>query len=164
MNIRIAALSDLDQIDGIYNQAVDSRCATGDTQYLSSEERLKWFNEHVSDKYPVLVAESDDKVNGWISLSPYRKGRKGLRFTAEVSYYIHNDYQRMGVGSALIDEILRIAGRLNYKTVIAIVIHINSGSIKLLEKFRFKLWGLLPDVVEIDSEIYSHKYYGLKLN
>ena len=164
MIIRVAELNDLSQIDEIYNQAIDIRCATGDTQYLSAEERLIWFNAHPSGKYPILVAESDSKVIGWISLSPYRKGREGLKSTVEVSYYIHNDFKRQGIGSVLLNKILQIAENIGYKTIIAILFQTNVGSVKLLEKYGFLFWGILPDVVEIDSKIYSHVYYGLKIN
>ena len=162
--IRIASLNDLNQIDDIYNQAIDSRCSTGDTQYWQNEDRLNWYNDHISDQYPILIAEIDKRVIGWICVSPYRKGREGLKLTVEVSYYIHNDFKQKGVGSALLSGMIAIAEKLKYKTMIAIVFHSNTGSVKLLEKHGFVCWGTLPDVIEIDSKTYSHLYYGLKLH
>ena len=55
------------------------------------KDRINWFKEHDQKKYPIIVAEQNDKILGWISLSPYRPGRLALRFTAEVSYFVHNN-------------------------------------------------------------------------
>jgi L-amino acid N-acyltransferase YncA len=102
MKIRIAQQADLAQIVEIYNQAVASRAATADLDPIEPGDRVQWFEEHAPEKYPVYVAEVDDKVVGWCSLSPYRRGRMALRYTAEISYYIHEDHRRTGIGSALV--------------------------------------------------------------
>ncbi|MEZ5023664.1 MAG: hypothetical protein R2728_10480 [Chitinophagales bacterium] len=53
------------------------------------------------DNFPIYVLEIDGKVIGWISLSAYRKGRNALRYNAEVSYYIHQDFQQQGFGESI---------------------------------------------------------------
>jgi L-amino acid N-acyltransferase YncA len=132
-------------------------------KYLKVEDRIEWFNEHDPDTYPILVVEMDNTIAGWISISPYRKGREGLKYTAEVSYYVHRNYQRKGAGTEMMDCMIRKAKELKYKTLIAILMDVNSGNIKLLEKYHFKKWGFLPDVIEIDGIVFSHLYYGLKI-
>jgi L-amino acid N-acyltransferase YncA len=159
--LRLAKYNDLEPIVEIYNQAILSRCQTGDTNILKVEDRIEWFNEHTPNKYPIIVAEVDNEIIGWISLSPYRKGREGLKYTIEVSYYVHNNYKRKGVGTIMMDFIIKKAKELKYKTLIAILIHDNIGSIKLLEKYHFNKWAFLPDILEIDGNIFSHLYYGL---
>jgi phosphinothricin acetyltransferase len=161
--LRIAKFDDLEQIVEIYNQAILTRCQTGDTKVLKVEDRIKWFHEHEPNKYPIIVAEIDDTVIGWISLSSYGKGREGLKYTVEVSYFVHDNYKRMRVGTRMMNFIIKEAKKLNYKTLIAILIHENIGSIKLLEKYHFEKCAFLPDVMEIDGKIFSQLYYCLKI-
>jgi len=162
-NIRILNIADLEAVNEIYNQAVDSKFSTAHTEPISMDERMDWFREHNDTPFPVYLCEKDGDIAGWISFSPYRKGRKALQATAEVSYYVHNAYHRMGIGSRLLDYAINIAPEFKFKTLIAILLDPNTASIALLEKFRFELWGNLPGIAEIDTKKYNHLYYGLHL-
>lgn len=86
-----------------------------------------------------------------------------MRFTVEVSYYIHNDYQRRGIGIELMEFAVQRSKELNYGTLIAILLEWNIPSIKLLEKFGFQEWGRLIDIADFDGYTCSHLYHGLKL-
>ena len=99
-----------------------------------------------------------------LSFSPYRKSRKALQSTAEISYYVHNKHHSKGIGTGLMKYALMKAGELGFKTLIAILLEPNTASIKLLKKFGFELWGDVPNVAEIDGGEYNHQYYGLRLN
>jgi L-amino acid N-acyltransferase YncA len=83
--------------------------------------------------------------------------------TVEISYYVHDDYQNMGIGNVMLKEMIEVCKSFGYKTIIAIVFNINAASIRLLEKNEFQKWGCLPDVVEIDGNTYSHLYYGKQI-
>lgn len=163
MCIRLAKYDDLEVLVEIYNQAIETKRCTADTETFSVEERISWFKDHQSLEYPLYVYEVDDKVVGYLYFSGYRPGRKAMRFTAEVSYYIHNDYQRQGIGSKFMKFAIEKSKELNYKTLIAILLEWNTPSIKLLEKFGFKEWGRLLNIADFDGETCSHLYYGLKL-
>ncbi|MBN1599283.1 MAG: N-acetyltransferase [Bacteroidales bacterium] len=163
LNIKNAKYNDLKEIVEIYNQAIRTRHSIGFLNEFKVDERTDWFMEHDQGRYPILVARYDKKVVGWVSLSPYRKGRQAFNKAVEVSYFIHEDFQKMGIGTLLLKEILHIARRLSYKNVVAIIFDINLGSVKLLEKFGFERWGFLPDIAEIDGVKINHCYYGLKL-
>lgn len=163
MCIRLSVRNDLEAMVEIYNQAILTKRCTADTETFTVEERLAWFEAHQSSEYPLYVYEIDDKVVGYLYFSGYRPGRKAMRFTAEVSYYIHSDYLRQGIGSKFMEFALKKAKELNYKTLIAILLEWNTPSIKLLEKFGFEEWGRLQDIADFDGEICSHLYYGLKL-
>jgi L-amino acid N-acyltransferase YncA len=163
INIRYADENDLIEIVEIFNQAIKTRSSLGFLNEFYVNERKEWFNEHSKNKYPILVADLDNRILGWVSISPYRKERRALDKTVEVSYFIHNAYKRKGIGSSLLNEMIKIAKELGYETIIAILFDRNIGSIKLLKKNNFKKWGLLPEVAEIDGEKFSHLYYGRKL-
>lgn len=163
MIIRQAIQKDLDAITSIYNQAILRQTCTADTVTFTVEERQSFFDAHQNSDYPLYVCEIDNVVAGYVYLTAYRPGRKAMIGTAEVSYYLHNDYQGRGIGSRLLAFAIDEAKRLGYKTLVAILLSFNSASIGLLEKYNFEEWGRLPSIAEFDHGICDHLYYGLKL-
>lgn len=161
--IRLAKEKDLQAINRIYNQAIDTRCSTGEHDHVSMDQRRKWFEEHIPEKYPVIVCEAENIVVGWACLSPYRKGRSGFKYAAEISYYVDNSYKNLGIGSKLLGSIIDKAKELNYRVLLAMLFATNSVSIRLLEKYGFSRWACLFGVIDIDDVVYDHLYYGLKL-
>ncbi len=161
--IRALKRKDLEAVNEIYNQAVGTKFSTAHTKPVTMEERLDWFREHDPGQYPVFVWEEKGRIAGWICFSPYRKGRQALRSTAEISYYVHPDYHRRGIGTALMRCAIEKASELGFKALIAILLEPNLASIGLLEKFGFKKWGEMPSIAEIGGGAYNHLYYGLHL-
>lgn len=164
MKIRFATINDLKSIIDIYNQAINAGNATADLNELNSSDRKEWFLEHNKDKYPIYILEVDDKIIGWGSLSPYRKGRGGLRETAEISYYLDYNYHRLGYGKMLIEYIINDCKRLRIKNLFALLLEINKASIIILEKFGFTKWGFMPDVINLNGISCGHLIYGKKVN
>ncbi|MFA9371824.1 MAG: N-acetyltransferase family protein [Labilibaculum antarcticum] len=163
MKIRLATSSDLPAINDIYNQAVRKKYCTADLDEITLEQRTKWFEKHQSDQYPVFVAVEDDRVVGWICYSAYRAGRRALQSAAEVSYYIDEEHLQKGIGSQLLQFSIDEASKYKFKSLFAILLAANLASLKLLEKFGFERWGLMPHVADIDGEICDHLYYGRKI-
>ncbi|MDF2673560.1 MAG: hypothetical protein K0R09_1825 [Clostridiales bacterium] len=163
MNIRLAEYKDLEAMVEIYNQAILTHRCTAAMDTFSVEERIPWFEGHQTLEYSIYVYEIDNKVVGYLYFSGYRPGRRAMRYTAEISYYIHRDYQRQGIGTKLMGFAINKSKELNFKNLIAILLEWNVPSIKLLEKFGFKEWGRLPEIADFDGEVCSHLYYGLKI-
>jgi len=155
--------NDLQYITAIYNQAIESRKSTADTEIYATEQRKQWFLSHNNERTPIIVYEENGTVTGFCYLSEYRAGRKALESVAEISYFVDFNHQRKGIGSRLAEHMINIAKELKYKNLLAILLSCNDGSIALLEKFGFELWGTLPDIVYIDNHVYSHCYYGLRI-
>jgi L-amino acid N-acyltransferase YncA len=160
MILRLAQQDDLPDIVGIYNQAIQTRQSTGDLQPLRVEDRLAWFLEHHPDQYPIFVAELEEQVAGWCSLSAYRAGRAAFRHTAEISYYISFSYHGLGIGTALIEHAMAACPALQIRHLFAIVLENNQASLRLLEKMGFEKWGYLPQVADFDGREVGHLYYG----
>jgi phosphinothricin acetyltransferase len=164
MNIRIAKLDDLEAIVEIYNQSIDAGQKTADITPVRSDDRKQWFVDHPPDKYPIMVAEENKSIVGYLTLSPYRPGRLALRHTAEVSFFIHFNYHRQGIGSGLLQVAIDMCFSLQIKTLFAILIDNNQGSIRFLEKFGFERWGHLPRVAVFEDIEVGHFYYGLRID
>jgi len=163
MTIRPANPSDLKKITAIYNQAIQSGNATGDTELQKPADKLAWFYNHANERFPLLVAEQEAEVAGWLSLSPYREGRGAFRFAAEVSYFIDNDFHRKGIASALMDVAVLHCKRNGISTLVAFLLAHNMPSIALLQKFGFSLWGTLPKIANIKGSEFDHVFYGKRL-
>jgi len=161
--IRLATFYDLKDINIIYNQAIEAHFQTGSTTPWTLNQRVKWFEEHNVETYPVFVMEMTQKVIGYCTLSAYRKGREAFSHVAEISYYLHRDYQKKGYGSELIEWVLKTANTFNFSVIVAILLSMNAASIKLLEKFGFEKWGVLHGAAKIDNEVCDHFYYGKKI-
>jgi phosphinothricin acetyltransferase len=160
--IRKAAGSDLPRIVSIYNQAINARCCTGDTTAFSVEERVPWFESH-GEKTPIFVYESDCGVVAYGYISAYRAGRKAFESMGEISYYVDFAHHGRGIGSRLVEHLLREAGELGYTHLIAMLLNCNDKSVSLLEKHGFSCWGVLPNIARIGGKQYSHLYYGRNL-
>ena len=165
MIIRKAVETDLPAVVEILNHGIKTRNSVGYNERQTVEAMKEWFEEHLLGlRFPILVAEEEGRVLGWISLSPYRKGREAFNRAGEVSAYIHEDHHRTGLGQKLLDEMLRLAGGMGYKIIFAIVLDRNNPSISLLEKNNFERWAFLPEVAEIDGILLNHIYFGRRLS
>jgi phosphinothricin acetyltransferase len=163
LNIRFSENKDLKDIINIYNQAVKAGNATADTLELKDNDRINWFLEHTNDKYPIYILELNNSVIGWGSISPYRKGREGLKETAEISYYLNYNYHGKGYGKKLIEFMMADCKRLGIKNLVALLLEINKKSSQILEGFGFSRWGFLPDIVNLNGVRCGHLIYGKKV-
>ena len=158
--IRIAHKEDLKAIDYIYNQAVYAKFCTAHLHPMAPKERSAWFNQHDPNKYPIYVYEEEDTILGWAAISPYRKGREALYQTGEISYYVDFKHHGQDIGTRLVEYCLDQSSKLNKRVLLAIIIDGNDASMGLLEKFGFKEWGFLPEVVKDEGEIRGQYYLG----
>ncbi|MBT4817008.1 MAG: N-acetyltransferase [Lentisphaerae bacterium] len=163
VTIRLARTDDLAEIVTIYNQAILLKSATADTSPVSVQSREQWLADHRPETYPVYVSTQDEAVTGWCSLSPYRPGREALRFTAEVSYYVHEVWRRQGIGRALLQHAVDECPRLGLKTLFALLLEINTPSVALLESLGFGRWGFMPGVADFDGSECGHLVYGRRV-
>jgi len=162
-HIRLATITDLESITEIYNQAIWARFETADTVEFAANDRLDWFQNHSQNNYPIFVYKENGKVLGWLSISPYRSGRQALKYTAEVSCYIHTNIQHQGIGSKLLEYVLKEGKSFGFKTFFAIVLDKNTASANILKKFGFEEWGHLPNVADFDGEECGHLYFGRRI-
>ncbi|MGC9525855.1 MAG: GNAT family N-acetyltransferase [Limnospira sp.] len=162
MNIRDARETDLPEIVAIYNAAVPGRMATADLEPISVESRLAWYKECQSTRKPLWVVEEGDRVIGWLSFQTFKK-RAAYGATAEVSIYIHTDYQSRGIGKKLLTEAICRGPDLGCETLLALIFAHNYPSLKLFEAFGFERWGYLPRVAEIDGVKRDLAILGLHL-
>ncbi|MEM9488562.1 MAG: N-acetyltransferase family protein, partial [Myxococcota bacterium] len=118
--IRTAEQVDLSAIVEIYNYEITHGTSTFDTQPVTLDERRVWLAAHDSPRYPVVVADWPDShsrtevghrgdtwpnVAGWASLSPWSQ-RCAYARAAEVSVYVDRRARGLGIGRALLGELV----------------------------------------------------------
>ena len=142
--VRKATFEDLEAITEIYNDAIQKTVATFDTEPKSLEEQKAWFSHH-DEKNPIIVAEEDDSIVGWASLSRW-SDRCAYSDTAEISLYVRESHRGKGIGRKLINEIIDEGKRAHLHTVIARISEGNSMSIHLHESVGFRHIGVMKEV------------------
>lgn len=163
MLIRHAQYADLKDITQILNETIRQGPSTAQIDLVSLENRVQWFEAQDRARFPVLVAEREGGLAGYLSLNPYRPGRRALEHTVEVSYFVHPEHQRQGVASRLMDEALALCPHLGISSLIAILLETNQPSYRFLETFSFQRWGTLPGIAEINGKTVGQYYYGRNL-
>ena len=144
IKIRKATLSDIEDINRIYNEAVEKTVSTFDTKPKTVEEQRKWFKGH-GPKNPIVVAEWNGKIVGWAALSKY-SDKCAYLDTSEISLYVQEDYHGKGIGRRLMEEIIREGKRVGIHAIIAKITDGNDISIHLHESMGFKYVGILKEV------------------
>jgi phosphinothricin acetyltransferase len=144
MDIRPAAVADLPAINDIFNHYVRTSPAIYQIEPWTAEERAAWFADH-DVRHPVLVAEQDDTIVGWGSLSRY-SARCGYRFTVEDSLYVHPDARGRGLGRVLLNELLALGWSRGCHSVIAMIDSEQDASLSLHRNAGFRLVAHLKEV------------------
>ncbi|RYY67998.1 MAG: N-acetyltransferase family protein [Chitinophagaceae bacterium] len=162
MIYRNATLNDLPAIVAIYNSTISSRLVTADTEPVTVEDKLDWFNKHQGKTRPLWVVENDGIMLGWVSFNNFY-GRPAYDGTAELSIYLHPDARGKGLGRQVLQYSISQAPSLNIHTILGFIFSHNEPSIQLFVKAGFEEWGLLKDIALMDGNKYSLSIYGLKV-
>jgi len=144
LTIRQATLQDLDAITEIYNQAILNTVATFDTNPKTLEEQKSWFAKH-GPKYSILVAQQDDIVVGWASLSMW-SDRCAYSNTAEISLYVREEHRGKGIGRKLSEATIQAGQNAGLHTIIARITEGNKISIRMVESLGFEHIGIMKEV------------------
>ncbi len=145
MQIRSATVVDLSAITAIYEHAVLHGTASFELVPPTLQEMQARFEKVTGNGYPYLVAEMDGAVAGYAYGSAFRE-RPAYRWSVEDSIYLNPDFHRQGIGSALLDELLKQCAQLGFRQMIAIIGDSeNHGSIGLHKALEFELVGTMKN-------------------
>ncbi|MGP1685395.1 MAG: N-acetyltransferase family protein, partial [Giesbergeria sp.] len=147
---RLAASEDLARIVEIYNATIPSRQSTADTEPVTVESRVRWFEDHTADSRPLWVVEVEGRIAAWLSFSSFY-GRPAYNKTAEISVYVDASCRSRGLGSYLLTQALAHAPSLKLDTLLGFIFGHNEPSLRLFEKYGFGRWGELPRVASLDG-------------
>jgi len=143
-NLRPATVDDAEAIRAIYNHEVQYGAATMDLRPRSLAEQRSWILDR-EGAFGAIVGEIDGKVVGFGSLSPYRD-RPAYSATVEDSVYVSAEARGLGLGRALLNELIDIATRRGFHTILAHIASDQEASIALHESCGFARVGVQRQV------------------
>lgn len=136
-HVRAARPSDAAAMARIYNEGIADRVATFETRERSAAEVAAWLDD---GRYPVLAAESDGRVVGWIAASPYRE-RACYAGIVEFSVYVAREARGRGMGSALMSAFLSACETAGFWKVVSRIFPENGASLALCRRHGFREVG-----------------------
>ena len=145
--VRPAGLPDLEAIGAIYAHEVLHGTATFELEPPDRPELERRFRAVTEAAgLPWLVAERWGRVIGYAYAGPYRP-RPAYRFTAETTVYVMPEAQGGGIGTALLERLVRSARAAGTRQLVAIIgDSANLASIRLHARCGFRTVGTLRDV------------------
>lgn len=159
--VRLATEEDIPAILEIYNDAIAHTTATFDLDLQTIDEKKLWFQQF-NDVHPLFVAEINNNVVGYSSLTPFNKKEAYVK-TVENSIYVHKDARGKGVANFLLEKLIIAAKEVKHHSIIALITQGNENSIKLHEKYHFTYVGVLREVGNKFDEWQDVSFYQLIL-
>ena len=149
IQIRVATVVDAAAIAEIYNQGIEDRVATYETEPRSAEDQQAWLRS-IAGRYPAVVAHIDDEIVGWAGAGPYRT-RECYRGIGEFSMYVRRDWRGSGVGDLLVGALISEAERLGLWKLLSRIFPFNEASRALCRKHGFREVGVYEKHARLDG-------------
>ncbi len=150
IEIRTARSDDAAAICAIYNQGIEERVATLETELRTPEERRQWMTARGA-RHPVVVAEQGGSVVGWASLNAFNP-RRAYDHVADLSVYVERGWRGKGVGRALIEHLVVLARRLAYHKIVLAAFPENAQGMALYERAGFRTVGIYREQGQLDGK------------
>ena len=147
--LRPATAADAAAICRIYNQGIEDRLATLETELRTPDERRQWLAAR-GPRHPVFVAETDEMVVGWSSLNVYNP-RPAYQYVADLSIYIERGWRGKGVGRRLLEHLLEQARALGYHKMMLSAFPFNASGVALYERMGFTRAGVFHEMGQLDG-------------
>jgi phosphinothricin acetyltransferase len=147
--IRDAGAEDAGSICAIYNQGIEDRVATLETELRDPEERGQWLRARGA-RHPVIVAESGGRVVGWASLNPFNP-RAAYDQVADFSVYVERSWRGQGVGRTLLQELIERARALGYHKLVLAAFPFNGAGMRLYQAAGFREVGVYKEQGRVDG-------------
>ena len=165
--VRPATPADAEAICRIYNQGIEDRVATLETELRTPDERRQWLTNR-SPRYPVIVAEAEPASTsvrppseqasltdpattvGWGSLNVFN-AREAYRFVADFSVYVERAWRGKGVGRALLARLIELGREHGFHKLALSAFPTNAGGVALYERMGFRTVGIYREQGQLDG-------------
>jgi L-amino acid N-acyltransferase YncA len=178
-HVRAATPADADAICRIYNQGIEDRLATLETELRTPDERRQWLTAR-SPRHPVIVAIPDTAIPStttesrpqpartstspptplpgpaapapmaWASLNVFN-ARECYRFVADISVYVERAWRGKGVGRVLLDRLVELGREHDFHKLVLSAFPFNPGGMALYERMGFRTVGIYREQGRLDG-------------
>lgn len=135
--VREVTPEDATAIAGLYNHYILHSIATFEEEPIDGAEMSRRMDAVAEASLPWLVAESSSGMAGYAYACRW-KGRRGYRFTAEISVYLGPDDTGRGIGTALYTRLFDELAARQMRCIIGGIGLPNDASVALHEKFGMR--------------------------
>ena len=149
VSIRPATAADATAICVIYNQGIEDRLATLETELRTPAERREWLAAR-GPRHPVVVAETAGQVIGWASLNRFNP-RPAYEHVADISVYIERGWRGRGVGRRLIERLVELGRAHAYHKLVLAAFPFNAAGMALYERSGFRSVGIYREQGMLDD-------------
>ena len=146
---RDAVPGDAPQIARIYNQGIEDRQATLETQLRTPDERREWLATR-GPRHPVLVALDEANVCGWASLNSFNP-RAAYDHVADISVYVAREWRGHGVGGYLLSALEQRARAIGYHKLVLAGFPFNEPAVRLYTRQGFRAVGVYHEQGQLDG-------------
>lgn len=145
MEVRSARPDDAAAIAAIYAHHVAHGTASFDTEPRTTAETAVKITDCVLHGWPFLVAEADGEVIGYAYATQFRD-RPAYRSACENSIYISPNHLGRGVGTLLLDALVKAATDAGFRQMIAVIGGAEPASVALHSRAGFVEAGRMRSV------------------
>lgn len=148
--IRSAQETDIYSIKVIYNQGIEDKIATLETEQKDDSYMKDWFEKH-NGRYKVIVAEYKGEIVGWASLNQYNN-RCAYDGVADISVYMARDFRGKGIGKKLLAELESLAIQNGFHKMVLFTFPFNQLGQGLYKKMGFREVGVFKNQGILDDK------------
>jgi phosphinothricin acetyltransferase len=149
LRARPATEADAAEIARIWNEGIEDRVATFETEPRTPDGIARWMREKAA-RYPTVVVETDGRVIAWAAASQYRP-RECYDGVGEFSVYVARGARGHGAGRVAMQALIAASERAGLWKLVSRVFPENVASLKLLVGVGFREVGTYRRHAKLDG-------------
>jgi phosphinothricin acetyltransferase len=149
MRTRPATSDDAAAIARIWNEGIEDRVATFETEPRRADEIARWIREKAV-RYPTVVVEDEGGVIAWAAASQYRP-RECYDGVGEFSVYVARDARGRGAGRVAMVALIAESESAGLWKLVSRVFPENAASLALLRGVGFREVGTYRRHAKLDG-------------
>jgi len=139
LRTRLATPADAAAIAAIYNEGIEERIATFETDPRTPAQIAALLADK-GERFPTVVVERDGQVVAWAGAGPYRS-RPAYAGVAEHSVYVARAARGTGAGRAALEALCRAYAERGFWKIVSRIFPENGASLGLHGRCGFRVVG-----------------------
>lgn len=146
--VRDATVDDLPAITRLFNALIPTTTVAYRDEAADETEMHAWWASQQEQQNPVLVAEIEGEVVGYVTWTWFRGWTRfpGYGHTRELTVHVDERFHGQGVGRSLIDALVDRARTGDIHVLVSAIDAENEASIEFHRRLGFTEVGRMPEV------------------
>ncbi|SNS61505.1 phosphinothricin acetyltransferase [Anaerovirgula multivorans] len=137
---RIANIDDIPYITQIYNEGIEDKIATLETDSKTEKDMEAWLTNRSESHKVIVITDQRGKIYGWASLNTFNN-RCCYSGVADFSIYIKRDMRGKGLGKLLLDALEKTAKKEGFHKLVLSAFDSNEAGKRLYKSRNFREVG-----------------------